>query len=93
MLGHVDLSTTQIYTQVSIRKLKQVHDATHPGARLQRREHDEHEAAKTSADIPSLVASSGAEHADDIGHSGTLHAMLDAEARSEVALLDDGELS
>lgn len=34
MLGHVELSTTQIYTQVSIRKLKQVHEATHPGARL-----------------------------------------------------------
>jgi integrase/recombinase XerD len=33
MLGHAELSTTQIYTQVSIRKLKQVHEATHPGAR------------------------------------------------------------
>ena len=34
MLGHVRLDTTQIYTHVSIRKLKQVHEATHPGARL-----------------------------------------------------------
>ena len=34
MLGHVELSTTQIYTQVSIRRLKQVHTLTHPGARL-----------------------------------------------------------
>ena len=34
MLGHAELSTTQIYTQVSIRKLKQVHTLTHPGARL-----------------------------------------------------------
>jgi integrase/recombinase XerD len=34
MLGHVRLDTTQIYTHVSIRKLKQVHDATHPAARL-----------------------------------------------------------
>jgi integrase/recombinase XerD len=33
MLGHAELSTTQIYTQVSIRKLKDIHDATHPGAR------------------------------------------------------------
>jgi integrase/recombinase XerD len=33
MLGHADLSTTQIYTRVSIAKLKEVHDATHP-ARL-----------------------------------------------------------
>jgi integrase/recombinase XerD len=37
MLGHVELSTTQIYTRVSIRKLKQVHEATHPSARLERR--------------------------------------------------------
>jgi integrase/recombinase XerD len=34
MLGHAELSTTQIYTQVSIRKLKQVHTLTHPGAAL-----------------------------------------------------------
>ena len=38
MLGHVELSTTQIYTQVSIRKLKAVHALTHPTARLQRPE-------------------------------------------------------
>jgi integrase/recombinase XerD len=30
MLGHEDLNTTQIYTQVSLTKLKQIHDATHP---------------------------------------------------------------
>ena len=30
MLGHSYLSTTQIYTQVSIRKLKEVHAKTHP---------------------------------------------------------------
>jgi integrase/recombinase XerD len=34
MLGHVRLDTTQIYTHVSIRMLKQVHTATHPAARL-----------------------------------------------------------
>lgn len=31
MLGHAELNTTQIYTQVSIRKLKAIHTATHPG--------------------------------------------------------------
>jgi integrase/recombinase XerD len=36
MLGHAELSTTEIYTQVSIRKLKEIHTATHP-ARLERR--------------------------------------------------------
>lgn len=30
MLGHAKLETTQIYTQVSIQKLKEVHTATHP---------------------------------------------------------------
>lgn len=30
MLGHSDLSTTQIYTQVSIEKLREIHTATHP---------------------------------------------------------------
>jgi integrase/recombinase XerD len=30
MLGHTNLATTQIYTQVSISKLKEIHTATHP---------------------------------------------------------------
>lgn len=30
MLGHAKLSTTEIYTRVSIKKLKEVHEATHP---------------------------------------------------------------
>lgn len=35
MLGHARLDTTQIYTQVSIRQLKEIHTATHP-AKLER---------------------------------------------------------
>jgi integrase/recombinase XerD len=35
LLGHVDIGTTQIYTRVSIDKLREIHDATHP-ARLHR---------------------------------------------------------
>jgi len=34
MLGHARLETTQIYTRVSIEKLKEVHKKTHPGALL-----------------------------------------------------------
>lgn len=34
LLGHADLSTTQIYTHVAIGKLMAVHAATHPGATL-----------------------------------------------------------
>ena len=34
MLGHEDIKTTQIYTQVAIRALQQIHAATHPAAKL-----------------------------------------------------------
>jgi len=37
ILGHANLQATQIYTHVSIRKLKEVHAATHPAAKLRRR--------------------------------------------------------
>lgn len=40
ILGHVNLSSTEIYTQVSIKKLKQVHAATHP-AKLSGRDHND----------------------------------------------------
>ena len=49
MLGHAKLETTQIYTQVSIRKLKEIHEATHP-AKLERREKPTDEPKKPSTD-------------------------------------------
>jgi integrase/recombinase XerD len=30
LLGHADLSTTEVYTRVSIQQLKAVHERTHP---------------------------------------------------------------
>jgi integrase/recombinase XerD len=36
MLGHASIISTEIYTQVAIRKLKEVHELTHPGAKLDR---------------------------------------------------------
>ena len=33
LLGHASLNTTQIYTHVSIKHLREVHDRTHPGAK------------------------------------------------------------
>ena len=45
LLGHADMKTTEIYTHVSIEKLKSVHAATHP-ARLARAGDDEEQEAK-----------------------------------------------
>ena len=36
MLGHAKLTTTELYTRVSINLLKQVYSATHPAAHLYR---------------------------------------------------------
>jgi integrase/recombinase XerD len=38
MLGHEDIRTTEIYTQVAIRALQKIHAATHPAAMLERGE-------------------------------------------------------
>jgi integrase/recombinase XerD len=54
-LGHAELSTTQIYTQVSIRMLKQVHTATHPGATL---------SPEARAEIDAELAEEAAEEAE-----------------------------
>lgn len=37
MLGHAKLGTTELYTHVSIDKLRAIHAATHPGAQLARK--------------------------------------------------------
>lgn len=52
MLGHADLSTTQIYAQVSIRALQAVHAATHPAANDPR-------VRRATRDDPSGAASGG----------------------------------
>lgn len=52
MLGHASLETTQIYTQVSMTKLKEIHSATHP-ARLER-------ASAQDASSPGLDANDAA---------------------------------
>ena len=71
MLGHADLSTTEIYTQVSIRALKEVHARTHP-AKLER---TGSRAAGPAA--PAVVAAPSASSAADV------LAALDDEADEE----------
>jgi integrase/recombinase XerD len=68
MLGHVELSTTQIYTQVSIKKLQAVHALTHPTAKLEQREPvpvepqpERPTIAKTTADAEELFSRLAAE--------------------------------
>jgi hypothetical protein len=48
MLGHARLDTTQIYTHVSIRMLKQIHSATHPAALLKRNSEEPEEAVESA---------------------------------------------
>jgi integrase/recombinase XerD len=62
MLGHAKLTSTQVYTRVSIAKLKAVHTATHPAATLARRE-------SAGADAPPLAAEEVAEPGDAGGEA------------------------
>lgn len=70
MLGHAELSTTQIYTQVAIRQLKAIHSATHPASAGRKIDKPAQDAVLDEArDVASLLAALDAEEADD----ATLH--------------------
>ena len=60
MLGHAKLETTSIYTYVSIRKLKEVHELTHPGSRLGRRPPTETRPAPATAAGPPTTSAEDA---------------------------------
>lgn len=66
MLGHVSLNTTQIYTQVSIRALKEIHTATHP-ARLQRQNRGEGGSELPDEDLAELLLATLDVEADEEG--------------------------
>jgi integrase/recombinase XerD len=80
MLGHAELSTTQIYTQVSIRKLKEIHSLTHP-ARLD----------KPITPTPATPSASSSSPPPDAAADG--HVSADAQARDQLldALADDDD--
>jgi integrase/recombinase XerD len=61
MLGHEDIKTTQIYTQVAIRTLQQVHAATHPGAMLEKSENPATKATTPDAEALSQMLAAEAE--------------------------------
>jgi integrase/recombinase XerD len=71
MLGHSELESTQIYTQVSIRQLKKIHSATHPGASLEKKK-----PASTNTVTNDALLEKESGRAD-------LLAALDAEAQDE----------
>ncbi|VAW72517.1 Site-specific tyrosine recombinase RSp0090 [hydrothermal vent metagenome] len=52
MLGHARLDTTQEYTRVSITKLKEIHNATHPTAVLKRRKQSKDTVTNAVTDTP-----------------------------------------
>lgn len=71
MLGHAKLSTTAIYTQVSIRQLKSVHSLTHPAAKLDRPETPETEPGPTPTEtVIELHAALDAEAAEEAAARG-----------------------
>lgn len=55
MLGHASIETTEIYTHVSMAKLKEIHHATHP-ARLERNRPAGHAAPTGDATAEALAA-------------------------------------
>ena len=88
MLGHAELSTTQIYTQVAIRQLQKVHASTHPGAALRRKVGQEAAGdAQTSQAIPAQPDEQ--ESASPSDPVAALLAALDAEGEDEDS--QDGE--
>lgn len=64
MLGHAKLESTQIYTRVSIRKLKEVHTAMHP-ARLERGDHTAELDDEEEAELLDSLAAEAAEEDDE----------------------------
>jgi integrase/recombinase XerD len=60
LLGHEDIRTTQIYTQVAIRALQQIHAATHPAEAR-----STIQAARTAAEREGLLAALAADAEED----------------------------
>jgi integrase/recombinase XerD len=60
ILGHEDIRTTQIYTQVAIRALQNIHAATHPA------ESNAASSSRSEAEREGLLAALAADEEDDI---------------------------
>lgn len=82
MLGHANLETTQIYTQVSMTKLKEIHSATHP-ARLERVKSDQKRRAGEAfgEDAQALLAAIQADGEDEAEETDAVAADADKPRR------------
>ena len=69
MLGHADLATTQIYTHVSIEKLREIHTATHP-AKL-KRDDDVQALAISKDELLAAIANEADEESDEASDTPT----------------------
>ncbi len=82
MLGHADITSTQVYTQVSLRTLAAVHAATHPGASNQPRRHRAAGAGGVVLRPASSSPPDTAQHSSE-NAAEALQNALDAEAQDE----------
>jgi integrase/recombinase XerD len=80
MLGHAEISSTEIYTHVAIRKLQKIHAATHPGATLERKapavtsEHTGQDNGEQKAELLAALDAEAEEESEsiDVGHEGNI---------------------
>ena len=71
LLGHANLATTQVYTRVSIHKLKEIHTATHPSARLKKTETAPHLMGLDLSELLNLtLAEEAGEEAEEEAQEG-----------------------
>jgi len=77
MLGHASPATTQIYAQVSIRMLKTIHAATHPGKPIRPR------STTGDAALDAALFEEGLPATDSAAELDALLAMLEEDAREE----------
>lgn len=82
ILGHAHLQSTEVYTHLSIRKLKEVHAATHPGAMLRRR-------AKTL--VETAAASRVVDDAGDVSAAERGELLSALAADPDAAASEDGK--
>jgi len=73
MLGHAHVSSTELYTHVALRKLKEVYERTHPGALLARRDAaaaDAGDEELTQEELQEALAAEAAEEESEDGEEG-----------------------